>query len=170
MGRKQRIYPLRRPLARLLPKTPTTPPIQCPPIVVTPSLKRHGPRPGTAYRIRRKHTRPVPTEKDARVGQPARPAAPSIFPIVDTPASPLFQERKKLLHEVLKAMDERWEQRVRDSAGHTWSEPRPRELAGGTSRSVPPWPSARSTAGRCPCSCPITSGKPACPARKRWRP
>ncbi|KAH6960093.1 hypothetical protein BKA56DRAFT_456277, partial [Ilyonectria sp. MPI-CAGE-AT-0026] len=44
------------------------------------------------------------------------------------PASPLFQERKKSLHEVLKAMDERWEQRVRDSAGHTWSEPRPREL------------------------------------------
>lgn len=128
MDRKQRIYPLRRPLARLLPKTPTTPPIQCPPIVVTPSLKRHGPRPGTAYRIRRKHTRPVPTEKDARVGQPARPAAPSIFPIVNSPASPLFQERKKSLHEVLKAMDERWEQRVRDSAGHTWSEPRPREL------------------------------------------
>jgi hypothetical protein len=47
---------------------------------------------------------------------------------VDTLASPLFQEQKKLLYEVLKAMDERWEQRVRDSAGYTWSKPRPREL------------------------------------------
>jgi hypothetical protein len=46
----------------------------------------------------------------------------------------MFQERNRLLQEAVKVMDERWDQRVRDSAKHTWSEARPGELQLETAR------------------------------------